>query len=99
MHAFSSIMLIATIFSTAHAADFLIENLQFHGDENVQIGNTNCGQDCYSYKDITCDDNVVLVLGDLIPKDCTPPTCSRSWTGIIASGNCVNVNGDIFLDE
>ncbi|KAF2828159.1 hypothetical protein CC86DRAFT_369284 [Ophiobolus disseminans] len=97
MRALASVMVLATIFSNSHAVEIWIENQHWGDNTSVHIGNIDCGQDVYHYRDCSCDGTAYVHLGDIVPQNCTPPG-GRSWERITAAGFCYNINGDILLD-
>jgi hypothetical protein len=87
------LLLLATISS---AKLITIENRVFSGNDVVQIGNTNCGQDIYHFKNMVCEGNARVHLGDVVPKGCTPPG-GHTYERIVAQGDCKMHMGDQFL--
>ncbi|KAK3368470.1 hypothetical protein B0H63DRAFT_488511 [Podospora didyma] len=97
MHASTSLVVLATIFSTsALAKTITIEGKHWGGNQKVQFGNKNCGQDHYIFKNNKCDGKAQVHLGDIVPKGCKPPG-GHKWIGNVAAGQCFMHNGELFL--
>ncbi|KAF2760325.1 hypothetical protein EJ05DRAFT_474215 [Pseudovirgaria hyperparasitica] len=99
MYAITPILLLASLFSTSLAADIYIQGRHFGGDDRIQIGNTNCGQDVYHYSDITCDGNARMHLGSVVPHDCKADAPGNTYTNIVASGKCKAHLGNFYQQD
>ena len=86
MHALTFLVVLATIFSTSLAKVITVENKHFGGNDKVHIGNSNCGQDVYHFKNIQCDGNAQVHLGDDVPKGCKAP--SHTYEKCTVAGKC-----------
>ncbi|KAK3368453.1 hypothetical protein B0H63DRAFT_528820 [Podospora didyma] len=95
MHASTCFVVLATVFSTAFAKTITIENKHWGGDTKIQIGNKNCGQDTYIFKNNRCDGNAQVHLGDIVPKGCKPP--SHQYIKNVSAGKCRIHMGHQFL--
>ncbi|KAH7396910.1 hypothetical protein DE146DRAFT_58320 [Phaeosphaeria sp. MPI-PUGE-AT-0046c] len=86
MHALTPILVLSTLFSTSLAKIITIEGRYWTGNDVVHIGNTNCGQDVYHFKNSVCDGNAKIHLGDIVPPGCSPP--GHTYENLVAKGSC-----------
>jgi hypothetical protein len=87
MYSLTCFVILATIFNSSYAKTITIENRVFSGEDRVQIGNVNCAQDIYIFKNITCKGNARVQLGDIVASGCVPPGGAKLYD-IFSQDSC-----------
>jgi hypothetical protein len=98
MYGLTCFVVLATIFNNSYAKTITIENRVFSGNDRVQIGNIECAQDIYIYRNITRKDNARVQLGDIVARECVPPGGAKLYD-IYNRDNCRMHIGNHYIDD
>jgi hypothetical protein len=99
MYSLTCFVVLATIFNSSYAKTITIKNQVFSSKDRVQLGNINCAQDHYIFKNIKCTGNARVQLGDIIARGCVP-LGGHTSDGITAKDSChIHVRNHFIRDK